>query len=60
MSKLFRSILVVATLVGSAQSAFAGGYHGYGYSHQQYSKKYYGKKHHNTLAFFDWLRRNGN
>ena len=52
MSKLFRSVLVIAVLVGAASSASAGGYHGYDHG--------YAKKHHKTLAFFDWLRRNGN
>jgi hypothetical protein len=52
MSKLLRSVLVVAALVGAASSASAGGYHGYDHG--------YSKKHHNTQAFFDWLRKNGN
>jgi hypothetical protein len=51
MSKLFRSVLIVAALIGAASSASATSYYGNG--------KYYGK-HHNTLAFFDWLRKNGN
>jgi hypothetical protein len=53
MSKLFRSVLVVAALVGAASTASAGGYHGYDHG---YAKK----KHQSTLAFFDWLRKNGN
>jgi hypothetical protein len=52
MSKILRSVLVVAALVGAASSASAGGYHGYDHG--------YAKKHQTTLVFFDWLRKNGN
>ena len=57
MSKLFRSVLIIAALVGAASTTASAG--DYGYGHGKYYGKHYGKKHHNTLAFFDWLRKNG-
>jgi hypothetical protein len=65
MSKLFRSVLIIAALVGAASTTASAGSYDYGHGKhygKYYSKhynKYYGKKHHDTLAFFDWLQRNG-
>ena len=70
MSTLIRSALVAIALVGSVSAASATGYwsyydHGYRHDHGHHygywTKSYDGRwHHHNTLKFFDQLRRNGN
>jgi hypothetical protein len=63
MSTLIRSALVALALVGSVSAASAHWYgygHGHGHGHGYWTKSHGGKWHHNTRAFFDQLKRNGN
>jgi hypothetical protein len=63
MSTLIRSALVALALVGNVSAASAHWYgygHGHGHGHGYWTKSHGGKWHHNTRAFFDQLKRNGN
>jgi hypothetical protein len=63
MSTLIRSALVALALVGSVSAASAHWYgygHGHGHGHGYWTKSHGGKWHHNTRAFFDQLKKNGN
>ena len=71
MSTIIRSALVIVALLGSVSAASATWYghgyghgnsygHGYGHRHGYWTKSHDGKWKHNTRAFFEQLKRNGN